>query len=99
MSSRIGETEGEIKPEFTEEKTVSKRSSRFAAPAPDLPEDKKRELFKKAPRGRKKAVGLRQGQLPLEIVNKGRFDKSEPTLHDGQDLDVPTYIRRNVVLN
>jgi len=37
--------------------------------------------------------------FPLEIVSKGRFDKSEPTIHKGEDLDVPTYIRRGVALN
>jgi cell division protein FtsZ len=42
---------------------------------------------------------LKQTQLPLEIVSKGRFDKSEPTIHKGEDLDVPTYIRRGVALN
>src|ERR1043165_7808797 len=42
---------------------------------------------------------LRQTQLPLEIVSKGRFDKSQPTIHRGEDLDVPTYIRRGVALN
>jgi cell division protein FtsZ len=42
---------------------------------------------------------MKQGQLPLEIVSKGRFEKSEPTIHQGQDLDVPTYIRRGVALN
>jgi len=44
----------------------------------------------------KKAV---QGQLPLNIIAKGRFDKSEPTLHRGEDLDVPTFIRRGLALN
>jgi cell division protein FtsZ len=42
---------------------------------------------------------MRQTQLQLEIVSKGRFEKSEPTLHQGQDLDVPTYIRRGIALN
>jgi len=42
---------------------------------------------------------MRQGQLPLEIVSKGRFEKSEPTIRDGQDLDVPTFVRRNMVFN
>ena len=42
---------------------------------------------------------LRQTQLPLEIISRGRFEKSEPTIHHGQDLDVPTYIRRGVALN
>ena len=47
-------------------------------------------------RGGNKAV---QTQLPLTIVSKGRFDKSEPTLHHGEDLDVPTFLRRGVPLN
>lgn len=50
-------------------------------------------------RGRKSPSRMKQTQLPLEIVSKGRFEKSEPTLHHGQDLDVPTYIRRGVALN
>lgn len=40
-----------------------------------------------------------QTQLPLTIVSKGRFDKSEPTKHNGEDLDIPTFIRRGIVLN
>ena len=52
-----------------------------------------------ASRGRQASSKMRQGQLPLEIVSKGRFDKSEPTIRDGQDLDVPTFVRRNMVFN
>ena len=44
-------------------------------------------------------ITMRQGVLPLEILSKGRFEKSEPTIHHGEDLDVPTYIRRGVPLN
>jgi cell division protein FtsZ len=44
-------------------------------------------------------VKMRQAQLPLEIISKGRFDKSEPTIHKGEDLDVPTYLRRGISLN
>ena len=50
-------------------------------------------------RGRKGRSSPRQGQLALEIVSKGRFDQIEPTIHQGQDLDLPTYIRRGVALN
>ena len=50
-------------------------------------------------RGRKAAARMRQAQLPLAIISKGRFDKSEPTIHKGEDLDVPTYIRRGMALN
>ncbi len=48
---------------------------------------------------RKKRKKITQEMLPLEIVSKGRFEKSEPTIHKGEDLDQPTYIRRGMVLN
>ncbi len=53
------------------------------------------------PRTRTRKTGSKavQGQLPLNIVSKGRFDKSEPTKHNGEDLDIPTFIRRGVPLN
>ncbi|HUK81147.1 MAG TPA: cell division protein FtsZ [Verrucomicrobiae bacterium] len=47
---------------------------------------------------KKKATQPKQETLPLEGVTRGRFDKSEPTLYDGEDLDVPTYLRRGVSL-
>jgi cell division protein FtsZ len=51
--------------------------------------------------GRQRRPGskLVQSQLPLSIISKGRFDKSEPTLHHGEDLDVPTFLRRGIALN
>jgi len=51
----------------------------------------------KAP-AKKDMAQPKQESLPLEGVTRGRFDKSEPTLYDGQDLDVPTYLRRGVNL-
>jgi len=36
--------------------------------------------------------------MQFEPVTRGRFEKSEPTIVDGQDLDVPTYLRRRVKL-
>jgi len=47
---------------------------------------------------RKSAPKPKQETLPLEGVSRGRFDKSEPTLYNGEDLDVPTFIRRGVSL-
>lgn len=44
----------------------------------------------------KKDPNPKQEHLPLEGVSRGRFDKSEPTLYEGEDLDVPTFIRRGV---
>jgi cell division protein FtsZ len=38
----------------------------------------------------------KQEQMQFEPVTRGRFEKSEPTIVDGQDLDVPTFLRQNV---
>jgi cell division protein FtsZ len=77
-------------------------ASRYVAAAPDLNLQQTENLLTQQPRSmrqRRKVAALRQGQLPLEIVSKGRFEKIEPTIHQGEDLDVPTYIRRGVALN
>jgi cell division protein FtsZ len=80
----------------------TKPGSRFVPPAPTLPPEQVRQMLerqKQGARGRKPSSKMRQAQLPLEIISKGRFDKSEPTIHLGEDLDVPTYIRRGISLN
>jgi len=40
----------------------------------------------------------KQEHLQLDNVSRGRFDKSEPMLYDGENLDVPTFLRRGVSL-
>jgi cell division protein FtsZ len=76
-------------------------ASRIIAPAPEMSEEKKGELLTKQAGGRtrKPASRMRQNELPLEIVSKGRFAKSEPTIHRGEDLDMPTYMRRGILMN
>jgi hypothetical protein len=38
--------------------------------------------------------------LPRHVcVSKSRFDKTEATIHNGEDLDIQTYVRRGVCLN
>ena len=39
-----------------------------------------------------------QTRLKLEVTGKGRFKDVEPTVHEGQDLDVPTFMRRGIVI-
>ena len=56
--------------------------------APSVPTDELESLAK--------AREVRQEQMQFEPVNRGRFEKSEPTIIDGQDLDVPTFLRRNL---
>ncbi len=75
-------------------------SSRIVAPAPEMSAERKEQLLTKQSSRQKKSVSrMRQNELPLEIISKGRFEKSEPTIHRGEDLDLPTYIRRGIPLN
>src|SRR5437667_8718546 len=87
--------------EFFEKAAPARPASRFVPPPPELDPDKKEQLLhqENGKTYRKPRSKMRQGMLPLEIVSKGRFEKSEPTIHNGEDLDVPTYIRRGVPLN
>jgi cell division protein FtsZ len=90
--------------QFLDHEPGARPQSRFVPPPPPMTQEKMEQLVARqgagTGRGRGRAgARLRQGQLPLDIVSKGRFDKSEPTIHKGEDLDVPTYIRRGVSLN
>jgi cell division protein FtsZ len=38
----------------------------------------------------------KQEVLQFEPVTRGRFEKSEPTIIEGEDLDVPTYLRKHI---
>ncbi|HEU6448336.1 MAG TPA: cell division protein FtsZ [Verrucomicrobiae bacterium] len=82
-----------------EEMNLREASSRYgvrqAASALNL--EQREQIVSRRPR-RDKSKML-QTQLPLAIISKGRFDKSEPTIHKGEDLDIPTFIRRGVPLN
>jgi cell division protein FtsZ len=43
-----------------------------------------------------KSTQAKQEVLQFEPVNRGRFEKSEPTIVEGEDLDVPTYLRKKI---
>lgn len=93
----------EIENQFFSTVPTPRPVSRFVAPPPDLTPEQTRHLLVQQGRSSRRNGSSpslwRQTQLPLEIVSKGRFEKSEPTIHEGEDLDVPTYIRRGVPLN
>jgi cell division protein FtsZ len=40
-------------------------------------------------------VPKRPEVMPLEPASRGRFDKGEPTIIDGENLDIPTFLRKN----
>jgi cell division protein FtsZ len=56
----------------------------------------KQKVVKPAVKGPTKPT---QGVLELDAIFKGRFDKSEPTIVEGEDLDVPTFLRKGIKLS
>jgi cell division protein FtsZ len=102
--SRTPQSSVELAAQLLDSTAAPRPNSRIVPPAPELTLEKMEQMMaqqagrlpRKSP---PKTAKLRQTQLPLEIVSKGRFDKSEPTIHKGEDLDVPTYIRRGIALN
>jgi cell division protein FtsZ len=57
---------------------------------------KKPALIKEPKPAPEKIAQAKQEILQFESVTRGRFEKSEPTIVEGQDLDVPTFLRKNV---
>ncbi|MGE3310710.1 MAG: cell division protein FtsZ [Limisphaerales bacterium] len=77
----------------------SRTARRLAPPPPELTPELADELISRGtsrPKGRRK---LQQAPLPFEIITKGRFEKCEPTVRRGHNLDQPTFLRRGVTLN
>jgi cell division protein FtsZ len=93
----------ELGEEETGQTPAERPARRFVPPAPELTPEQMEHLLAQqgdsAVNLRRKVGQLRQGWLPLEVVPKGRFDKSEPTIRRGEDLDTPTYLRRGIPLN
>jgi cell division protein FtsZ len=100
--SEMVETEPEVagEPERAPEKTppriippkkkpvvVHKPLSQQISPKPESAVEKPKE---------EKSVAAKQEVLQFEPLTRGRFEKSEPTIVEGQDLDVPTFLRKNV---
>jgi cell division protein FtsZ len=92
---------GDSSETMTSRGLTARPGSRCVSPSPGLTPEQREQLVAKnsGTRARKSNPKMRQAQLPLAIISKGRFDKSEPTIHKGEDLDIPTYVRRGVALN
>jgi cell division protein FtsZ len=65
-----------------------------ADPQPRLIVPKKKPVIPKEQKPEK--IHAKQEILQFEPISRGRFEKSEPTIVEGQDLDVPTFLRKNI---
>jgi cell division protein FtsZ len=84
---------------FLEKTAAIRPPTRVTPPPPEMTPEQKEQLLKTQSAKDRKKLSRLQRELPLEIVFKGRFEKSEPTIRHGEDLDLPTYIRKGVPLN
>jgi len=65
-------------------------------PAPRLIPPKKKAVVEKEAKPPKEKNYAKQEVMQFEPVTRGRFEKSEPTIVEGQDLDIPTFLRQNI---
>ncbi|MBA3544269.1 MAG: cell division protein FtsZ [Chthoniobacterales bacterium] len=100
-----GSVPNEPEPEIVEAETVlpmvevappppARRKERKPAPAREPEHAPEPVATNPAPNPKDKFA--RQEVMQFEPVTRGRFEKSEPTIVEGQDLDVPTFLRKNV---
>jgi len=95
-----GNAEPQFETSFFQAPETPRVPSRFVPPPPDLTPERRAQIIAQKTKGRGKGRSRpQQGVLPLEVVSKGRFEKSEPTVYRGEDLDVPTFVRRGMALN
>jgi cell division protein FtsZ len=101
IAARNASWKSDTPPVAADPETLREAGPRYGVrPAPPPVTLEPDELMAARRRGaRREKPRMLQTQLPLTIVTKGRFDKSEPTIHQGEDLDIPTFVRRGVPLN
>jgi cell division protein FtsZ len=100
VAEEASDEAAQMNEQLLDEDSTPRPQSRIVPPPPEGAAEKMQQILTKTgTRGKNRSPKWRQTHMELEIVSKGRFDKSEPTIHKGEDLDVPTYIRRGISLN
>jgi len=69
--------------------------TRNGEPEHAMSSQQEKSVAEKGP-AEKSATPAKQEVLQFEPVTRGRFEKSEPTIIEGEDLDVPTYLRKHI---
>jgi cell division protein FtsZ len=89
------DTESVATPISTEPPVVAARNGEPESPI-TMPQEKLVPWKEEKASAEKPATPAKQEVLQFEPVTRGRFEKSEPTIIEGEDLDVPTYLRKNI---
>lgn len=97
----MGCTRSSVPPaDVEEEQELEEGEEAEAAAAEAVPPDTKPSKAASRSRdgGKKQETGEQQGELPLDQAMRGRFKGLDPTMVDGEDLDIPTFIRMRIRL-
>jgi cell division protein FtsZ len=79
--------------------TATPQTPKTTPPAPKtIPQAKPDSAPSNPTTPRKTTAKQTQGTLDLDTQQRGRFDKSEPTIVAGEDLDIPTFMRKGIKL-
>jgi cell division protein FtsZ len=79
--------------------TATPKTPKTTPPAPKtIPQAKPDSAPSNPTTPRKTTAKQTQGTLDLDTQQRGRFDKSEPTIVAGEDLDIPTFMRKGIKL-
>lgn len=82
--------------------TATPQTPKTTPPAPKtiptIPQAKPDSAPSTSTTPRKTTAKQTQGTLDLDTQQRGRFDKSEPTIVAGEDLDIPTFMRKGIKL-
>jgi hypothetical protein len=73
----------------------------IAVPVPEDPVEEPGDSKGTPVRSKRRRKGRRaeQTRLNLDPAGRGRFADVDPTMYDGEDLDIPTFIRRGIRLS
>lgn len=85
-------------PDEEEEFAATPESAAVPAEAPESQADKPAKGGKRGKGGKRSEAEQTQEELPLDQAMRGRFKDLDPTMVDGQDLDIPTFIRMRMRL-
>jgi hypothetical protein len=103
LTSSVESSHKRVKPYSQEEKGSIAPKKEIEEKREFFPEDLFKESVEVLDSMAKKSLASpklkqTQGALNLKSVQRGRFDKSEPTIFEGEDLDTPTYLRLGLKL-
>jgi cell division protein FtsZ len=87
---------GDVVPSEQPQADIAEPEPVIEQPKPRLILPKKKTIPIKETKPAVEKVHAKQEVMQFEPVTRGRFEKSEPTIVEGQDLDVPTFLRKNI---